>query len=241
MVQAVSSDALPKDRRTIRLWAALGVVVLALLAAAGGALAVRQRSFQAELQQAREALYASRYQLARHDAGVQLACSRWTNDGEVLFLLGNSELLLGKREAAMAAWTRVPASSSFFGKAALAVATRLTDAGRYSPAEAILLEALADPTRDERHDPGAQKLILLVQSSRTIRRRAAERHSGASGAGPGTPQPSSGTSGPMISVPNLSASGRTRCRPPTKTTTVSGWAGPTTRSSPGVMTTRRAG
>ena len=56
MLKAVSSEALPKDRRSFRLWAALGVVVLVLLAAAGGALALRQRSFQAELQQAREAL-----------------------------------------------------------------------------------------------------------------------------------------------------------------------------------------
>ena len=164
MVQAVSPDALPKNRRSYRLWAALGVVVLALLAAAGGALAVRQRSFQAELQQAREALIAGRYEVARQR--LERLAQRWRNDGEVLFLLGNSELLLGKREAAMAAWARVPASSSFFGKAALAMATRLTDAGRYSPAEAILLEALADPTRDERHDLERELILLYSHQGR---------------------------------------------------------------------------
>jgi enediyne biosynthesis protein E4 len=164
MVQAARSDAMPKERRTYRRRAALGVVALVLLAAAVVVLQLRQRSFQAELQQAREALIEGRYGLARQR--LERLAQRWTNDGEILFLLGNSELLRGKREAAMAAWARVPASSSFFGKAALAMATRLADAGRYSPAEAILLEALADPTRDERLDLERELVLLYSQQGR---------------------------------------------------------------------------
>ena len=86
-----------------------------------------------------------RYGLARQRL-ARLA-ERWTNDGEVLFLLGNSEFALGKRDDALASWARVPASSPFFGKAVLARASRLVETGRYSPAESLLLEALADPPR----------------------------------------------------------------------------------------------
>ena len=65
----------------------------------------------------RETFRPGRQRLAR-------LAERWTNDGEVLFLLGNSEFELGKRDHALACWAKVPASSPFFGKAAVARASR---------------------------------------------------------------------------------------------------------------------
>ena len=123
------------------------MVVLLLSAAAAGAFLIRQRSLHAELQLAREALAARRYGLARQRL-TRLA-ERWTNDGEVFLLLGNAEDGLGKPDA-MASWAKVPASSPYFGAAALARADYLIDNGHLAPAETILLEALADPARPGR-------------------------------------------------------------------------------------------
>ncbi len=149
MVQTASPGVLKKDRRGFRVAIALGFVVV-LLSAAAGALVVRQKAIQAELQQAREAFAARRFGLASQR--FSRLAERYTNDGEVFFLLGNSQFLLGKRDEAMAAWSKVPASSPYFGKAVLSMAAKLIDAGRYSPAEAILLAALADPARDGRYE-----------------------------------------------------------------------------------------
>jgi enediyne biosynthesis protein E4 len=149
MVKNASPDVVPKKRRGLRLWFALGLIVL-LLSATAGALLVRQRSLTAELLLAREALSAKRFGLARQRL-ARLA-ERWTIDGEVLFLLGNSELALGKRDDALVSWARVPASSPFSGRAVMARASRVVETGRYAPAESLLLEALADPSLHGRYD-----------------------------------------------------------------------------------------
>ena len=67
----------------------------------------------------------------------------WTNDGEVLVLLGECELELHRREEALAAWGRVPPASPFFNRAAVLRATHLINSGRYTPAEEVLLQALS--------------------------------------------------------------------------------------------------
>ncbi len=77
---------------------------------------------------------------------------RWSNDGEVLLLLGNSELALGKRDDALASWARVPASSPFVVKAAVSRASCMLEKGQYASAESLLLEALANPRRSGRYE-----------------------------------------------------------------------------------------
>ena len=149
MARTASPGVLTKKRRGLRLWHALVFVVL-LASAMAGALVVRQRSLTAELTEAREALSAKRFGLARQRL-ARLA-DRWTNDGEVFFLLGNSELALGKRDDALLSWARVPASSPFFGRAAIARVSRMVEKGHYSTAESLLLDALADPSLPGRYD-----------------------------------------------------------------------------------------
>ena len=78
---------------------------------------------------------------------------RWTNDGEVFLLLGESELERSRKEppdrrteaaawatAALAAWAKVPTASPYFGRASLLAATHLINTGRYAPAEDVLHE-----------------------------------------------------------------------------------------------------
>ena len=89
MAETASPGVLLRKRRGLRLGIALGLVVL-LLSAAAGALVVRQRSLQAELQQAREAFGARRFGLASQR--LSRLAERWTNDGEVFLLLGNSRV-----------------------------------------------------------------------------------------------------------------------------------------------------
>ncbi len=129
-------------------WIVLGFLVL-LATAAAGMVVLRKRAFQAELAHAREALSAKRFGLARQR--LSKLAEQWTNDGEVLFLLGQSELELGRRKNALEAWARVPESSPFFGKAAIARASRMVENGRYALAESLLLEALADPEPSGRY------------------------------------------------------------------------------------------
>ena len=142
MVQAGGSVVLPsKRRRLLGPWIALALVVLLISAVAVG-LVARQRSLQLELNQAREALSAKRYGLARQR--LEALAERWTNDGEVLLLLGNCEIATGRRDDALATWSRVSRSSPYFGRAAFSRAVQLTERGRYRPAEDLLLTALSD-------------------------------------------------------------------------------------------------
>jgi tetratricopeptide (TPR) repeat protein len=125
-------------------------LVLLLAIGAAGAYVIQRRSYLAEFQQARTALDAGRFAFA--SKRLASLATRWTKDGEVLLLLGDSELGLGRREAALAAWARLPESSPFFGQAALRRATHLINSGRYRPAENILLEALRYPPSTPRFD-----------------------------------------------------------------------------------------
>src|SRR5436305_633237 len=129
-------------RRGLVRW---GALVLGLLVAASslgaGAAWLRARSRRLELAQVREAIDAKRFGVA----GERLArlADHWPADGEVLLLLGECELARGRREAALAAWARVPPASPSFARAALLRATHLINMGKYTPAEEVLLTALA--------------------------------------------------------------------------------------------------
>jgi tetratricopeptide (TPR) repeat protein len=135
-------------------WWGLAAVLLLLFSAGAGAFVIRQRWLQAELVQARAASAAGNH--ARASSRLSRLAERWTNDGEVLILLGESELARARSEpperrseaqaaatAALAAWARVPPSSPHFGRACLLRATHLINTGRYAPAEEILTTAVA--------------------------------------------------------------------------------------------------
>ncbi len=131
-----------KNHRRLRLWGFL-VAVLLVFAAGIGWHQARLRTWRLELTRAREAMNAGRYGLAREI--LSRLTERWTVHGEDLLLLGECELLRGRREEALAIWARVPLSSPSLARAARYRASNLIHLGRYSPAEATLLQALANP------------------------------------------------------------------------------------------------
>src|SRR5262249_34573962 len=59
---------------------------------------------------------------------------------------------LAAATAALEAWAKVPADSRYFGRACVLRATHLINTGRYTPAEEILIKALADPAVTPRID-----------------------------------------------------------------------------------------
>jgi tetratricopeptide (TPR) repeat protein len=128
----------------------LVVLLLVVLTVAAGALVVHQRSLRAELEQARDALAAGRIGVA-HARLVALA-DRWTGDGEVYLLLGEAKLARNERMDALEAWSRVPETSPFFGRAALLRATHLINIGRYTPAEDVLRVAIKNPPAALQYD-----------------------------------------------------------------------------------------
>ena len=139
MVQGGVTATVPnRRRRRRRLWIAV-VLTSAIVVAVGLGLVIRYHALAVELDQARGALRAKRYGLARQRL-IRLA-DRWTNNGEVLLLLGNCEHALGRRDAAVAAWSTVSSHSPFFGQAVSARAVQLIERGRYRPAEDLLLSA----------------------------------------------------------------------------------------------------
>ncbi|MGP0065833.1 MAG: tetratricopeptide repeat protein, partial [Isosphaeraceae bacterium] len=152
-------------------WVVLGLA-LAILASSSvaGVIWYRTRSRRLELAEARAAMEAGRFGMARQHL-VRLA-DRWPDDGEILLLLGECELERGRRETAMAsetgrdpeaerrhgqdaaiaAWARVPRASPAYSKAALLAATNLINTGRYAPAEKTLIAALNGPAGADRYD-----------------------------------------------------------------------------------------
>jgi tetratricopeptide (TPR) repeat protein len=149
-----------KSWHRLRLWSWLGLGLL-LLTVGIGWHQVRARSWRVELSLAREAMNAGRYGLAQGRLS-QLA-EHWTNEGEVLLLLGECELHRGRRKEALAAWAKVPPTAPSFARAARFRASNLIQMGKYSPAEETLLQALA-----KLGEPGSydleRELIQLYRS-----------------------------------------------------------------------------
>ncbi len=144
-------------------WWGLAALLLLLVSVGAGALVVRNRSLYAELDQARTAFAAGNHALA--SVRLSRLAERWTNDGEVLLLLGENEMERGRKEpperraeslaagtAALNAWAKVPKTSPYFGRASLLRANYLINIGRYAPVEEVLLTALAEPAVSSRRE-----------------------------------------------------------------------------------------
>jgi tetratricopeptide (TPR) repeat protein len=76
---------------------------------------------------------------------------RWPDDGELLLRLGESELARGRRDAALAAWERVPERSPFAPQAAALRAEQLINLGKYRAAETVLEATWLPSDRDDAH------------------------------------------------------------------------------------------
>ncbi len=70
------------------------------------------------------------------------AAARWPGQGEAEFLLGACEQALGRPDAAEAAWSRVPRTSTFAGHAAMLRVRLLLKRDRFSAAEELLPVAI---------------------------------------------------------------------------------------------------
>src|SRR5262249_33508500 len=73
-------------------------------------------------------------------------------DGEVLVLVGETELERGRREQALAAWAKVPLADRWFPRAALLRGTHSINVGKYNPAEEAITAALAQAGPADRID-----------------------------------------------------------------------------------------
>jgi tetratricopeptide (TPR) repeat protein len=130
--------------RRIGLW--LGVVLVIGLAAVLGYRVLRQRQLRQELQEAETEFNKGLTGSARRRL-VALE-SRWPGHPEVEFRLGACEQAIGRLPAALQAWERVPAASSFGVLAQVRRATVLVNTGRYTPAEQLLEPLRGTPGAD---------------------------------------------------------------------------------------------
>jgi enediyne biosynthesis protein E4 len=144
----------------------LGVVALVATAAAG---VVGERAYAAwrrntEIAQARQEMASGLVNLAR-DRLTKLLAGRSSNDAEALLELAHCEMMRGRRDAALAAWERVPADSPLAAQAALERGSVLTQSGRFQQAEDVLRPFTSRPSpqlADVRH----ALLTVLVQEGR---------------------------------------------------------------------------
>ncbi|WP_422927928.1 FG-GAP-like repeat-containing protein [Singulisphaera sp. PoT] len=138
-----------------RHWLIFGLGLAVLTLAGGGYRHYTMKALRAELDRAR-ADYEKGYPGLARQRLAELARS-WPSNGEVLFQLGICEDATGRRENAVAAWSKVPRSSSFFARAVALRAEAYLDAGKYNEAEPILEEAY----RETDLDLGEIRRVLL--------------------------------------------------------------------------------
>ncbi|QEH38840.1 FG-GAP repeat protein [Aquisphaera giovannonii] len=131
--------------RTLRRRAVLAGISLGLLAGAAtfaGHLATT-RHRRAERDAALGEMSSGHYD--RAERRLSRLAERWTDGGEVCLLLGECRIRIGRREGALAAWEKVDPAEPAFGRAARLRATAMIQAGRYAPAESVLVRALSRP------------------------------------------------------------------------------------------------
>jgi enediyne biosynthesis protein E4 len=123
------------QRRLVMICVGVGVALAAWLCAR----AWEARRFREDLARAREEIGTRRFAAAR----LRLArlATRRPGDGEVEFLLGDCERMLGHPDAALAAWGRIPVDAEHASSAALSRGRLALGLGRYRLGEACLLRA----------------------------------------------------------------------------------------------------
>jgi thioredoxin-like negative regulator of GroEL len=109
-------------------------------AAWGTARAVDSWRYRASLERAKARIASGSPAEARRLLAE--AETRWPREGELTFLLGACEQALGRPDAAVAAWSRVPADSPFAGNAAMLRVRLLLKSDRFAAAEELLPVAL---------------------------------------------------------------------------------------------------
>ena len=113
------------------------ILALAVIAAVwGGWSVISFRADRAELEQSRAEVAAGRHQVARKRLLELIA--RRPSWGEAHYQLGLCEEARNQPDAALAAWSRVPSTSPFAVKAAIAGGRVLSNAGRFAAVEALL-------------------------------------------------------------------------------------------------------
>jgi tetratricopeptide (TPR) repeat protein len=151
---------------------------LGALAAAWFAVrALENRHLESELRLARGEFGARRFGVA----GARLArlAQRWPDHGEVQYLLGACEKILGHRDAAMEAWQRVPADANQAPLADLSRARLALELGRYRLAQSCLDRAVL--AKGEVADEAGRLLEWLYwmtgrrDDNRDVLRRRAEQ------------------------------------------------------------------
>src|SRR6516225_10178612 len=93
------------------------LAVVLLFGAWGTARVVDTWRYRASIERAKAQIAAGRAAEARQLLADSAA--RWPGDGEATFLLGACEQALGRPDAAEAAWSQVPRTSTFAGHAAM--------------------------------------------------------------------------------------------------------------------------
>jgi hypothetical protein len=150
-----------------------------VLAAWLGIRAVEARRFREALVQAREEFEGRRFAAAR--VRLKRLAERRPGDGEVEFLLGSCERMLGHPDAALAAWGRIPDGAEQAGPAALASSRMALGLGRYRLAEACLLRASRAGRAVADEASGLLELLYWLtgrrDEHRAILRTRAERES----------------------------------------------------------------
>jgi tetratricopeptide (TPR) repeat protein len=136
-----------------RWWPALGLAIACILIWAGWKRTESLR-FRRTMVRVEEDMENGLYALAARNLAAVLA-DRPDLD-EAHFLLGNCEMARGRQQAAAAAWARVPPDSPFAARAILGQMQLTMERGRFSDAEQIIKDALADPRID-----GSSLPILL--------------------------------------------------------------------------------
>jgi tetratricopeptide (TPR) repeat protein len=115
------------------------MVPVLITAVAAAVIVVGRGRLRAELDAIAALIDQGRHAAARTRL-AELSRS-WPSSPEVAYHLGLTEQRLGRRDQALAAWSRVTPGSALFAKAAAARADLLISTGRYAPAETILLAA----------------------------------------------------------------------------------------------------
>ncbi len=127
--------------RKLLFWIGLAIGVLGLgLLGTSAASKIQAQRLQARLKNVQHKMDQGRLAVAYKEL-ADLA-QHWPGDGQILYLLGRCEELLGRPHRALAAWGQIPVSDPEFVRAAESQGALLINQGRFAPAETLLLDAV---------------------------------------------------------------------------------------------------